>query len=207
MFTQVKPTVRHIVPDDLRGRSLVKVVYVVLEAQYQSTLSEAVQTINRENRNIAIEISGYLIEELRNPENVEALKRDVAEANIFIASLIFIEDLAEKVVAAVEPRLPRCGCNLPFHAASDAPQQDGQFLDGAIGAIQECDRGLHAEAEGKIRFFLPRRDAEAAANPAQSLKISARRQSPRCPELHAVVPILAGGFFREPAKLPADVGG
>lgn len=103
MFTQVKPTVRHIVPDDLRGRSLVKVVYVVLEAQYQSTLSEAVQTINRENPNIAIEISGYLIEELRNPENVEALKRDVAEANIFIASLIFIEDLAEKVVAAVEP--------------------------------------------------------------------------------------------------------
>ncbi|HIK13670.1 MAG TPA: magnesium chelatase subunit H [Oscillatoriaceae cyanobacterium M33_DOE_052] len=103
MFTHVKPTIRHIAPDDLRGRSLLKVVYVVLEAQYQSALSEAVRTINRENENIAIEISGYLIEELRDPQNCEDFQRDVANANIFIASLIFIEDLAQKVVEAVQP--------------------------------------------------------------------------------------------------------
>ncbi|WP_161564917.1 hypothetical protein [Okeania hirsuta] len=34
MFTSVKPAVRHIVPEDLKGRSLLKVVYIVLEAQY-----------------------------------------------------------------------------------------------------------------------------------------------------------------------------
>jgi magnesium chelatase subunit H len=103
MFTHVKPTVRHIVPDHLQGRALLKVVYVVLESQYQSALSAAVRSINKNNPNLAIEISGYLIEELRNPQNYEDFKRDVAEANIFIASLIFIEDLAEKVAAAVNP--------------------------------------------------------------------------------------------------------
>ncbi|HIK32719.1 MAG TPA: magnesium chelatase subunit H [Oscillatoriales cyanobacterium M59_W2019_021] len=103
MFTHVKPTVRHIVPENLQGRALLKVVYVVLESQYQSALSAAVRSINKNNPNLAIEISGYLIEELRNPQNYEDFKRDVAETNIFIASLIFIEDLAEKVVEAVTP--------------------------------------------------------------------------------------------------------
>ncbi|MBO9999439.1 MAG: magnesium chelatase subunit H [Cyanobacteria bacterium SID2] len=103
MFTHVKPTVRHITPNDLNGRTLLKVVYVVLESQYQSALSAAVRSIDAKHPKLAIEISGYLIEELRDPENYENFKKDVAEANIFIASLIFIEDLAEKVVAAVEP--------------------------------------------------------------------------------------------------------
>jgi magnesium chelatase subunit H len=103
MFTHVKPTIRHIAPDNLQGRSLVKVVYVVLEPQYQSALSAAIRSINKNHPNLAYEISGYLIEELRDAENYENFKREVSEANIFIASLIFLEDLADKVVAAVEP--------------------------------------------------------------------------------------------------------
>lgn len=103
MFTNVKSTIRRVTPKDRRDRSLLKVVYVVLEPQYQSTLSAAVQSINDHNPTMAIEISGYLIEELRDPENYEDFKQSVAEANIFIASLIFLEDLAEKVVEAVKP--------------------------------------------------------------------------------------------------------
>ncbi|MBW4507174.1 MAG: magnesium chelatase subunit H [Scytonematopsis contorta HA4267-MV1] len=103
MFTHVKSTIRHIAPESLRGRRLIKVVYVVLESQYQSALSQAVRTINSKHPNLAIEISGYLIEELRDSENYEEFKRDIASANIFIASLIFIEDLAQKVVTAVQP--------------------------------------------------------------------------------------------------------
>jgi magnesium chelatase subunit H len=52
---------------------------------------------------VAIEVSGYLIEELRDADNYAAFQRDVAAANVFIASLIFIEDLADKLVAAVQP--------------------------------------------------------------------------------------------------------
>lgn len=103
MFTHVKSTIRHIQPDALAGRSLIKVVYVVLEPQYQSALSNAVRSINQNNPNLAIDLRGYLIEELRDSENYEDFKHSVADANIFIASLIFIEDLAEKVVAAVTP--------------------------------------------------------------------------------------------------------
>lgn len=40
---------------------------------------------------------GYLLEELRDSKNFEAFKNDVETANIFIGSLIFIEELAEKV--------------------------------------------------------------------------------------------------------------
>jgi len=114
MFTHVKPTIRHVKPDNLQGRRLVKVVYVVLEPQYQSALSSAVRSINQNHSHIAVEISGYLIEELRNPENYEDFKRDVAEANIFIASLIFLEDLAEKVVEAVEPHRDRLDVSVVF---------------------------------------------------------------------------------------------
>jgi magnesium chelatase subunit H len=103
MFTHVKPTVRHIAPDDLNGRRLVKVVYVVLEPQYQSALSSAIRSINAHNSQVAFEVNGYLIEELRDANNYEAFKQDVAEANVFIASLIFIEDLADKLVEAVAP--------------------------------------------------------------------------------------------------------
>lgn len=103
MFTNVKPTVRHISPENLGERSLMKVVYVVLEPQYQSALSAAVKSINANNPHIAVEVSGYLIEELRSNDNYEAFKKDVSEANVFVASLIFIEELAEKVVAAVTP--------------------------------------------------------------------------------------------------------
>ncbi|MEM8714755.1 MAG: magnesium chelatase subunit H, partial [Cyanobacteria bacterium P01_G01_bin.4] len=114
MFTQVRPSIRHIEPDTVGDRSLVRVVYVVLEPQYQSALSAAVQAINNNNPSVAVEISGYLIEELRDADNYEAFKNDVAEANIFIASLIFIEDLAEKVVAAVEPHRDRLDAAVVF---------------------------------------------------------------------------------------------
>jgi magnesium chelatase subunit H len=78
MFTHVKPTVRHIAPDDLNGRRLVKVVYVVLEPQYQSSLSAAIRSNQRRQSHVAFEVNGYLIEELRDASNYEAFKQDVA---------------------------------------------------------------------------------------------------------------------------------
>lgn len=115
MFTSVKPTTRHIAPNlENDNRALMKVVYVVLEPQYQSALSGAIASINKNNPNLAIEVNGYLIEELRQPETYQAFKDDVAEANIFIASLIFIEDLANKVVEAVAPHRDRLDVCIVF---------------------------------------------------------------------------------------------
>ncbi|MEQ9670365.1 magnesium chelatase subunit H [Coleofasciculus sp. G2-EDA-02] len=114
MFTHVKSTIRHITPDDPKNRHVLKVVYVVLEPQYQSALSAAVHSINQNQPDIAIDMSGYLIEELRDPQNYEAFQQDIAKANIFIASLIFIEDLADKVVDAVQPHRDRLDAAVVF---------------------------------------------------------------------------------------------
>lgn len=52
-------------PADVRGRTVVKIVYVVLEAQYQSALSQAVQSINKNNDKV------WRGEERRGGEGVE----------------------------------------------------------------------------------------------------------------------------------------
>lgn len=64
-------------------------------------------------RKVCFEVVGYLLEELRDAGNLEAFKKDVEESNIFIGSLIFIEELAEKVGGGVRawvgPGCPTCG--------------------------------------------------------------------------------------------------
>jgi magnesium chelatase subunit H len=85
------------------GRKKFKVVYVVLESQYQSTLTAACSRINENQENVCVECVGYLLEELRNPETLEEMRKDVADADIFIGSLIFIQELAEKVREAFLP--------------------------------------------------------------------------------------------------------
>lgn len=95
-YTTVDPESRRIKPE-AKGRVMVKVVYTVLESQYQSSLSAAVNNINATNQDVCYEVVGYLLEELRDAKNFEAFKADVADCNIFIGSLIFIEELADKV--------------------------------------------------------------------------------------------------------------
>ncbi|MEL6441320.1 MAG: magnesium chelatase subunit H [Cyanobacteria bacterium J06621_8] len=135
MFTQVKSTVRHVKPDALNGRDLLRVVYVVLEPQYQSTLTEAARSINNNNPHLAVELSGYLIEELRDEENYSNFKNDVAQANIFIASLIFVEDLAQKVVAAVQPHRDRLDAAVVFPSMPEVMRLNklGSFSMAQLG--------------------------------------------------------------------------
>lgn len=46
LFTSTNPEIRRVVPENVNGRTKLKVVYVVLEAQYQSALTAAVKNIN-----------------------------------------------------------------------------------------------------------------------------------------------------------------
>ena len=102
LFTNVDPSIRTIIPE-ANGRKVVKIVYVVLESQYQSSLSAAVKNINATNKNVCVQVSGYLLEELRNQDNLNNFKEDVTNANVFIGYLIFIEELAEKITEIVTP--------------------------------------------------------------------------------------------------------
>ena len=111
LFTNTNPECRRVVPtaEQMEGKTTtVKVVYVVLEAQYQASLSEAVEKLNNRDAvtsgGVGVEIVGYLLEELRDAKNYEEFKKDVETANVFIGSLIFIEELADKVIDAVQPQ-------------------------------------------------------------------------------------------------------
>ena len=130
---------------DAGERLKLKLVYVVLEAQYQSALDEAVRNLNANNdqarrrsrdariiiyisfsasrahraatpprAQVCVEMVGYLLEELRDAKNLELFKKDISDANIFIGSLIFIEELADKIVEVVGPASDRLDACLIF---------------------------------------------------------------------------------------------
>ena len=70
MFTQVRSADRRVSPaENHTHKSVMKAVYVVLEPQYQNALTQAANSLNRQNGEVGVELSGYLIEELRDPKN------------------------------------------------------------------------------------------------------------------------------------------
>ena len=97
-------------------------MYVVLESQYQASMSKAAQKINDQQKNVCVEVVGYLLEELRDEGNYAKFQEDVADANIFIGSLIFVQELAKKVEAAVAPRRDQLGAVVVFPSM---PEVDG----------------------------------------------------------------------------------
>ncbi|BAW96043.1 magnesium protoporphyrin IX chelatase, subunit H [[Synechococcus] sp. NIES-970] len=163
MFTNVKSAIRRITPDDINNRTLVKVVYVVLESQYQSALSAAVKTINANHPKIAIEISGYLIEELRDPDNYAEFKQDVSQANLFIASLIFIEDLAQKVVEAVTPHRDNLDAAIVF------PSMPEVMRLNKMGTFSMAQLGQSKSAIGE--FMKKRKEKSGASFQDAMLKL------------------------------------
>ncbi|GBG64101.1 hypothetical protein CBR_g40549 [Chara braunii] len=190
LFTQTRPDVRRIIPDNTRGRPVVKVVYVVLEAQYQSALSAAVRNIDKNRSDIAVEVVGYLVEELRDKDNYEMFKRDLSDANIFIGSLIFIEELATKVKAAVEAERDRLDAVLVFPSMPEVMRLNklGTFSMAQLGqsksAIAQFMRKRRKEAgsgfeEGMLKLirtlpkvlkYLPSGKAQDARNFIMSLQ-------------------------------------
>lgn len=105
MFTNSSPETKRVIPTNLNGKTKFKIVYVVLESQYQSALTKACNSINSGKEGVAVEAVGYLLEELRNPNVLEQFKADVADANIFIGSLIFVQELADKVCVILKMNL------------------------------------------------------------------------------------------------------
>ncbi|KAG8079439.1 hypothetical protein GUJ93_ZPchr0007g5651 [Zizania palustris] len=140
LFTQTKPEVRRVVPAEgdgsRRGLPRVKVVYVVLEAQYQSAVTAAVRELNADPRRAAeFEVVGYLVEELRDEETYRTFCADLADANVFIGSLIFVEELALKVKAAVEKERDRMDAVLVFPSMPEVMRLNklGSFSMSQLG--------------------------------------------------------------------------
>ena len=112
MFTNSSPDTKRVIPENMEGKTKFKIVYVVLESQYQSSLTKACNAINEGKEGVAVEAVGYLLEELRSPAVLEQFKADVADANIFIGSLIFVQELADKVNSPCIAAHPSISCLL-----------------------------------------------------------------------------------------------
>jgi magnesium chelatase subunit H len=161
-YTKVDSSIRRIVPE-AAGRKVVKVVYVVLEAQYQSSLTAAAKKLNAENAEVCFELCGYLVEELRDPVNYEQFKQDCAEANIFLGSLIFIEDLAQKVVEAVEPVRDQLDVALVF------PSMPEVMRLNKLGGFTMANLGQSKSAIGD--FMKKKKEEQGASFQDAMLKI------------------------------------
>ncbi|KAK5803865.1 hypothetical protein PVK06_031514 [Gossypium arboreum] len=135
LFTQTTPEVRRIVPENKNNLPTVKIVYVVLEAQYQSSLSSAVQSLNQNSNFASFEVVGYLVEELRDENTYKTFCKDLEGANIFIGSLIFVEELALKVKTAVEKERDRLDAVLVFPSMPEVMRLNklGSFSMSQLG--------------------------------------------------------------------------
>jgi len=134
-FTATNAESRRVVPENPGDKPTMKVVYVVLESQYQSSMTAAVKRINAANENMNVECVGYLLEELRNDDAFEQFKQDVSDANVFIGSLIFVQELAEKVVEVVEPRRAELDAVLVFPSMPEVMRMNkvGSFTMKNLG--------------------------------------------------------------------------
>eukprot|EP00199_Chlamydomonas_sp_CCMP681_P000031 CAMPEP_0119108716 /NCGR_PEP_ID=MMETSP1180-20130426/15618_1 /TAXON_ID=3052 ORGANISM="Chlamydomonas cf sp, Strain CCMP681" /NCGR_SAMPLE_ID=MMETSP1180 /ASSEMBLY_ACC=CAM_ASM_000741 /LENGTH=1404 /DNA_ID=CAMNT_0007094367 /DNA_START=16 /DNA_END=4230 /DNA_ORIENTATION=+ len=230
-FTSTNPESRRVKPNDVGGRVLVKVVYVVLEAQYQSAVSGAVNAINKSNKKVCFEVVGYLLEELRDAKNFEAFKKDVAVSNIFIGSLIFIEELAEKIVEGVTPCRDSLDACLVFPSMPAVMKLNklgtfsmaqlgqsksliGDFIKSARKNNDNFEEGLLklVRTLPKILKFLPSDKAQDARIFVQSLQYWLGGSQENVQNLllsvaEAYVPALKGSnFATEEPTLPPDVG-
>ncbi len=145
MFTQVRSADRRVLPSEGNNhKSVMKTVYVVLEPQYQNALTQAATAINAQNGEIGIELSGYLIEELRDPNNFKDFQADIAKADVFVASLIFIEDLAQKLVEVVTPHKERLKAAVVFPSMPEVMRLNklGTFSMAQLGQGNSVISGL-----------------------------------------------------------------
>ncbi len=145
MFTQVRSADRRIVPaENNNHHSVMKAVYVVLEPQYQSALTQAAISLNAQDGPIGIELCGYLIEELRDELNYADFQKDIAETDVFIGSLIFIEDLAQKVVDAVSPHRDRLKAAVVFPSMPEVMRLNklGSFSMAQLGQSKSAIAGF-----------------------------------------------------------------
>lgn len=118
-------------------------------------MTAAANNINAENPNISMEVSGYLLEELRDPANYQMLKNDLAEANIFIGSLIFVQDLAELVVDAVKPLRDSLDACIIFPSMPDVMRLN------KLGSFSMSQLGGSTSAIGK---FMKKKKEEGGAS-------------------------------------------
>ncbi|CAJ1405427.1 unnamed protein product [Effrenium voratum] len=159
-YTQSNVASRRVVPTEAqqKGRKYVKVVYVVLESQYQSAMTTAIKQINKTPGPVCMECVGYLLEEIRSEASEAELAKDMQDANIFICSLIFVQELAEKLVKIVEPCRDQLDACLCFPSMPEVMKQNKlgtfdltQIAGGPLGNFAQQVKDLRQKSLSKSK--------------------------------------------------------
>lgn len=139
---------------------------------------------------VRIEVVGYLVEELRDKDNLEMFQKDLSDANIFIGSLIFVEELAQKVKTVLEANRDRLDAVIVFPSMPEVMRMNklGTFSMSQLGqsksAIAQFMRRKRKENVGnfeegmlklvrtlpKVLKYLPTDKAQDARNFIMSLQ-------------------------------------
>lgn len=61
MFTNSSPETKRVIPANMEGKTKMKIVYVVLESQYQSALTKACNAINSGKEGTNVDLTSYQI--------------------------------------------------------------------------------------------------------------------------------------------------
>ena len=107
----------------------------------------------RAQPDVGVECSGYILEELRDPDNFAQFKKDMETANIFIGSLIFVQELADKVVEVVEPQRDRLDavCVFPSMPAVMRLNKIGSFTMASMGQSKNVIGDFMKKNKPKVR--------------------------------------------------------
>lgn len=139
---------------------------------------------------VQVEVVGYLVEELRDKDNFAMFEKDVGDANVFIGSLIFVEELAQKVKTVVESNRDRLDAVVVFPSMPEVMKLNklGTFSMSQLGqsksAIAQFMRRKRKENVGnfeegmlklvrtlpKVLKYLPTDKAQDARNFLMSLQ-------------------------------------
>ena len=118
------------------------------------------------------QVVGYLLEELRDAKNFAEFKKDVARCNLFIGSLIFIEELADKVVEAVTPHRDNMDACLIF------PSMPAVMRLNKLGTFSMAQLGQSKSAIAS--FMKKRREAGGSGFEDSMLKLVRTLPKVRC---------------------------
>jgi len=132
-----------------------------------------------------VEVVGYLLEELRDAKNYALFQTDVQTANIFIGSLIFIEELAEKV-----RRRARRGRPAPARLQAARPPRRRLTWPRARAQIVETVTPVRDQLDACLVFpSMPAVMCAARARAARGPGVLGRR-------MHALGPFSGGALTR-----------
>ncbi|MEO0792542.1 MAG: magnesium chelatase subunit H, partial [Pseudomonadota bacterium] len=127
----------------------VRVVLITLDRHVAGAVDRARETLARDLPNLRLDLH-FAAEWATQPDALAACKRDIAEADVIIATMLFMEDHVQAVLPDIEARRDHCDAVMACIAAGEIVKQTrlGRF---SMSAKQSGPMALLKRLRGKSR--------------------------------------------------------